>query len=109
MDQAELGMQEVVVQTKAFAASGHDAGSVLGIGNLETGTAFQFRENTNQPLGDPVALRNAGGLLVLTGLMGEIFVGATLLGGNTLGVLNQVIRVGLNEASEMACSDHDWG
>lgn len=101
VDQPKLGMQEVVIQAEAFAAGRGEARAPVAPSELEGGAAFQFAEDADQAPGDLEFGGEAGGLLVLADAARQVAVGAVVLGGGRLGVENEAIGMGLDEAPEV--------
>ena len=93
VDQAELGIEEVVVEHPLLSVSTDELGP-LGAGHeCEGRTGFQSAEDADESLGDALVADEVVGPLVLAELAGAIDVGAAGLPSPFLGMLDQTVGV----------------
>jgi hypothetical protein len=93
VDQAELGIEEVVIEHPLLPGSADELGP-LGAGHKSEGRAsFLSAEDADESLGDALVADEVLGPLVLAELAGAIFVGATGIPSPALGMLDQAVGV----------------
>ena len=93
VDQAELGIEEVVVEHPLLSGSTDELGPFGAGHECEGGTGFLGAEDADESLGDALVADEVLGPLVLAELAGAILVGAAGLLRPVLGMLDQAVGV----------------
>lgn len=101
VDKAELGMDEIIIETEAFAVCGKDTWPADAIADFEGGTGFQFGKDADQTAGNVQFLSDAAGFIVLADMAREILIRAVMFCGHGFGVQNQAIGLSLDELGEI--------
>ncbi len=91
VDQAEVGVEEVIVHDGATAVVGLQAGTPLALGDAERPAGFQGGEGTDQAGGDAIALGDLAGQVVLARARGQVLKGAAGLVGQLTGMLLETV------------------
>ena len=93
VDQAELGIEEVVIEDPLLPGSADELGPFGARHEREGGTGFLGAEDADESLGDALVADQVVGPLVLAELAGAIEVGAAGLPCPVLGMLDQTVGV----------------
>ena len=103
VDQAELGIEEVVVEDPLLPGSADELGPLGARHECEGRTGFLSAEDADESLGDALVADEVVGPLVLAELAGAIHVGAAGLPRPALGMRDQAVGVlgrhGLHEVA----------
>jgi hypothetical protein len=93
VDQAEPGIEEVVIEDPLLSVSTDELGPLRARHECEGRTGFLRAEDDDKSLGDALVSEEILGPFVLSELAGARFVGATGLPSPDLGVLDQAVGV----------------
>ena len=106
VDQAELTVEEVVVEDALLSGSAHELRPFRAGHECERGTGFQGTEDAHESFGDALVSNEVERPLVLAELAGAILVGATGLRRPVPSMHDQTIGVlGCQSLHEVASAD----
>jgi hypothetical protein len=105
VEEAELGVEEVVVEDEATPVVFLQAWSALAVEDAEGRAGFQDGEDANQALGDVVALGEVLGVFVLAGAAVAVEERASGLFGELLGMVLEALGLLGREGLEVLEED----
>ena len=106
MDQAELGIKEVVIEDALLSVSADEFGSLRPVNECEGGTGFQCAKDADESLGDRLVADEIVSPLVLAELASAIEVGAAVFPSPFLSMLDEAIGVlGCQGFHELGAAD----
>lgn len=101
VDEAEVGMEEVIIEAETFSVRGDDAWAADGIGDFERGTSFQLGKDADEAAGDVEICGDTPGFVVLADVPREVLVRTFVMSCNGLGVQDETIGLSLDELGEV--------
>jgi len=101
MNEAQIGMQEIIIQTEAFAPSELNPGAVFAVGDLESRAHFQRGEYAHQPFADAVTVGNATGFVVLADVTRQVLVRTASRSSRVFGMLHKPVGMALHKPFEV--------
>jgi len=101
VNQAEFGMEKVVVEANALARSTDQPRPSAAPGQLEAATAFQLSKHANQALSDLRFGRDAGGFFIFADVSLQKAVGTAMFGRRRFGVNDQAVGLSLGKMAEL--------
>lgn len=101
MHEAKFAIDEIEVETEAFAAGRDDLRAALPVGDLEALAGLNGREDADQPLGDLVTLGDGPDTLFLSNRAGQVEIRPCGSVGHGLGVLLDQLGLPGYESAEV--------